>query len=87
MRIQIPLKAGFIIGPLAICHFKWRFAGGPMMARYVMLAWYMCRDLRFSMGSGPVLLKNYIFVVFQWGSVPPVPPLDPPMIRLLPSAN
>ena len=41
-RIQIPLKAGFIIGPLAKRHFKWSFAGGPMMARYVMLAWYMC---------------------------------------------
>ena len=41
-RIQIPLKEGFIIGPLAKRHFKWRFAGGPMMARHVMLAWYMC---------------------------------------------
>ena len=29
--IQIPLKAGIIIGPLAKRHFKWRFAGGPMM--------------------------------------------------------
>ena len=41
--MQIPLKAGFIIGPLAKRHFKRRFAGRPMMARYVMLAWYMCR--------------------------------------------
>ena len=37
----MPLKAGFIIGPLAKRHFKWRFAGGPMMARHVMLAWYI----------------------------------------------
>ena len=36
-RIQIPL----IIGPLAKRHFKWRFAGRPMLARHVMLAWYM----------------------------------------------
>ena len=40
-RIQIPLKEGFIIGPLAKRLFKWRFAGGPMMGRHVMLAWYM----------------------------------------------
>ena len=36
-RIQIPL----IIGLLAKRHFKWRFAGRPMLARHVMLAWYM----------------------------------------------
>ena len=36
--IQIPLKAEAIIGPLVKRHF----AGGPMMARHVMLAWYMC---------------------------------------------
>ena len=34
--------SGVIIGPLAKRHFKLRFAGGPMMARHVMLAWYMC---------------------------------------------
>ena len=35
-------KSGVIIGSLAKRHFKLRFAGGPMMARHVMLAWYMC---------------------------------------------
>ena len=40
--IRIPLKAGVIIGPLAKRHFKWLFVGGPMMARHVMLVWYMC---------------------------------------------
>ena len=41
-RIQIPLKAGAIIGPLSKRHVKWRFAGGPMVARHPLLAWYMC---------------------------------------------
>ena len=54
----MPLKAGFIIGPLWNRHFKWRFAGGPMMARHVMLARYMCSFE----GSGPVLLKKTIFL-------------------------
>ena len=27
--------------------------------------------------------KPYIFVIFQGGSVPPVPPLDPRMYRLI----
>ena len=54
----MPLKAGVIIGPLAKRHIKRRFAGGPMMARHVMLAWYMCVALRFSKGSRPVLLKK-----------------------------
>ena len=71
----MPFKARVIIGPLAKRHFKRRFAGGPMMAHHVMLAWYMCGALRFSKGSRPVLLKKH------------VPPLDPSMIRLLPSAN
>ena len=35
-------KAGVVFGSLAKRHFKWCFAGGPMMARHVMLAWYMC---------------------------------------------
>ena len=55
----MPLKAGVIVGPLAKRHFKRRFAGGPMMARHVMLAWYMCVALRFSKGSNPVLLKKH----------------------------
>ena len=54
----MPLKAGVIVGPLAKRHFKRRFAGGPIMARHVMLAWYMCVALRFSKGSNPLLLKN-----------------------------
>ena len=63
------------MGPLAKRHFKWRFAGGPMMARYVMLAWYMCRDLKFSMGSGPVLLKKLYICGFPVGFRAPPPPL------------
>ena len=54
------VKAGVIVGPLAKRHFKRRFAGGPIMARHVMLAWYMCVALRFSKGSNPVLLKKHV---------------------------
>ena len=54
----MPLKAGVIVGPLAKRHFKRRFAGRPMMARHVMLAWYMCVALIFSKGPSPVLLKT-----------------------------
>ena len=54
----MPLKAGVTVGPLEKRLFKRRFAGGPMMARHVMPAWYMCVALRFSKGSNPVLLKN-----------------------------
>ena len=43
----MPLKEGVIIGPPAKRHFKRRFTDGPMMARHVMLAWYMCVALRF----------------------------------------
>ena len=35
--------------------------------------------LLFFRGSGPVLLKNKFFVIFQGGSRRPVPPLDLPM--------
>ena len=41
-----------------------------MMGRHVMLAWYICVALRFSTRSGPVLLKNYIFVISQGGPEP-----------------
>ena len=59
-----------------------------MLARHVMLAWYMF-SFETSTGSGPVLIKKTIFLWFSrgGGSGPPVPPLDPLMIRLLPSAN
>ena len=40
--------------------FKWRFAGGPMMAQHWMLAWFF-------RGSGPVLLRNPIFLWFFRG--------------------
>ena len=56
-RIQIPLLAGHE-RPAGETPFKWRFAGGPIMAQlgsFVVLR-----------GSGPVLLKNPIFfVIFQ----------------------
>ena len=89
-RIQIPLKAGVIIGPLAKHHFKWRFAGRPMLARHVMLAWYMFSFEIFYGIWTSIDKKNYIFVIFQGrggGPDPLSPPLDPLMIRLLPSAN
>ena len=65
-----------------------------MLARHVMLAWYM---FSFSTGSGPVLIKKLYFCDFPGGGGgggggggpdPLPPPLDPDplMIRLLPSA-
>ena len=35
-------KSGCHYWPASETPFKWRFAGGPMMARQVILAWYMC---------------------------------------------
>ena len=35
-------KSGCHYWPASETPFKWRFAGGPMMVRHVMLAWYMC---------------------------------------------
>ena len=66
-RIQIPLKAGVIIGPLAKRHFKWRFAGGPMLARHVMLARYMISFEIFYGIWTSIDKKNYIFVIFRGG--------------------
>ena len=71
-RIQIPL----IIGPLAKRHFKWRFAGRPMLARHVMLAWYMF-SFEIFYGIWTSIDKKTIFLWFSrgGGSGPPVPPL------------
>ena len=72
-RIYIPLKVGH--HRLASeTPSKWRFAGGPIMAQHWMLAWFF-------RGSGPLLLRNPIFLWFLWGGGGP---LDPPMKRYLP---
>ena len=89
-RIQIPLKAGVIIGPLAKRHFKWRFAGRPMLACHVMLAWYMFSFEIFYGIWTSIDKKKLYFCDFPGGGGGPdplSPPLDPLMIRLLPSAN
>ena len=45
----------------------WRFAGGPMMARHVRLAWYMC-SFEVFYGIWTRIAKKYIFfVIFQGG--------------------
>ena len=79
-RIQIPLKAGVIIGPLAKRHFKWRFAGGPMLARHVMLAWYMF-SFEIFYGIWTSIDKKLYFCDFPGGGggggpdpLPPPPP-------------
>ena len=83
-RIQIPL----IIGPLAKRHFKWRFAGRPMLARHVMLAWYMFSFEIFYGIWTSIDKKKLYFCDFPGGGPDPLsPPLDPLMIRLLPLAN
>ena len=38
VTIQIPLLAGHQRST-SVTPFKWRFAGGPMMAQHGMLAW------------------------------------------------
>ena len=47
-----------------------------MMTPHCMLAWWLCdfKGIRTSTAKEP-----YIFVIFQGGSGPPVPPLDPHM--------
>ena len=42
--------------------FKWRFAGGPMMAQHWMLDWWLCdfKGIRTSIPKEP-----HIFVIFQ----------------------
>ena len=74
-RIQIPLKAGVIIGPLAKRHFKWRFAGRPMLARHVMLAWYMFSfEIFYGIWTCIDKKKLYFCDFPGGGSGPPVPP-------------
>ena len=69
-RIYIPLKVGH--HRLASeTPFKWRFAGGPMMARHWMLVWFF-------MGSGPVLPRNPICDFSGGGVRTPCPPPPPP---------
>ena len=63
---QITLKAGHH-RPTSDTPFKWRFAGGPVVAQHWMLGLVA---LWFSRGSGPVLLKNPIALWFSRGSPP-----------------
>ena len=56
--IQIPLLAGHQ-RPASETPFKWRFAGGPMVAQHRMLA---CKLCGFHRGSGLILLRNPIFL-------------------------
>ena len=44
-----------------IALFKWHFAGGPMMIQHKTLNARL-EDLLFFRGSGPVLLRNPIFL-------------------------
>ena len=55
--------------------FIWRFAGGPMTVQHWMLDWYC--DFVNLRGSGPILLRNPIFLQFFRGDPLPPPPLDP----------
>ena len=58
-----------------------------MMAHHVMLAWYMC-SFEIFYGIWTSIAKKNLFLWFSRGNRDPLlPPLDPPMIRLLPSAN
>ena len=56
--------------------FKWRFAGWPMMAQTLNAG---LEAMWFFRGSGPVLLRNPIFLWFFRGFCPPPPPPPPPM--------
>ena len=76
--IQIALKASHIRS-VRETPFKWRFAGGSMMAKLWMLA-YVFR------GSAPILLRNPTFLWFFRGGGgfgPPFPLLDPACARSL----
>ena len=55
--------------------FRWRADGGPTLNAGLVALW-------FYRGSGPVLLRKPLILIFfrGGGSGPPVPPLDPPMI-------
>ena len=55
--------------------FRWRADGGQTLNAGLVALWYY-------RGSGPVLVRNPIFLLFfrgGGGSGPPVPPLDPHM--------
>ena len=61
-----------------------------MMARHVMLAWYMCSFEIFYGIWNSIAKKLYFCDLPGGGSGPPAPPPptpDLPMIRLLPSAK
>ena len=47
--------------PASETPLKWRFTGGPMMAQHLITGLVA---LRFSIGSGPVFLRNPIFLLF-----------------------
>ena len=47
--------------------FECRFAGEPMMAQHLMLAWFTAFTLWFFRRSRPVLLRNPIFTVIVRG--------------------
>ena len=77
-RIQIPLLTGHQ-RPASETPFKWRFAGGPMIAQHGMLAWYF---VIFQGIPTSIAKEPYCFVIFQGGGGPvplPPPPLDPHM--------
>ena len=60
--------------------FKWHFAGVLMMAQH----WMLTRQLHDLSGDlHQNCKKPYIFVIFQGGSGPPVPPLDPHMSSMM----
>ena len=80
-RIQIPLKAGVIIGLLAKRHFKWRFAGRPMLACHVMLAWYMFSFEIFYGIWTSIDKKKLYFCDFPGGGGGGPDPLSPLWIR------
>ena len=63
-----------VLIPLKAGHHR-LFAGGPIISGLVAL--------RFSRGSGPVLLRNPIFRDFQGGGSPLSPSLDLPMASVL----
>ena len=75
-RIQEVLSEGSTIsGPSSACQrnailmaFRWRADDGPIL-NAGLVAMYFFRGSK----------KPYIFVIFQEGSGPPAPPLDPPM--------
>ena len=54
--------------------FEWRFAGVPMMAQHRTLTWLHGSNELFR-ESGPVLLRNPIFLFFRDGARNSCPPL------------